>query len=279
MSARFGVPLWAAKKGDMCLHKGKVVSGSPDTTIEGKPAARFTDLHECKVHPPIPPGKGWERGIIVTASSSVFINHLGAARKTDLCQCLVPSVEPPGAASPVTSAYSVKPSDSYEKMMAVEHELADWDKVKDVKEPGKVALGEADDPLGVAEAALPPRPKKRASDDSFALQGKPGDNRALAGPRASGSATPAASVANPSLAGGGPAGTPPEQTAREKNDKRKGKPPKLTLELTLDLSVGSRAAIPHAGVPMDVIEPRNSTVYVGGAAPPPPPPPPKPEGE
>lgn len=281
MGKRSGIPYMAAKKGDMCLHLGTVKTGSPDTTIEGKPAARLCDNHECKAHVP-PPMKGLGPGKIVTASNSVFINKFGAARKTDLCQCLMPGPPPPGAASPQTKAYSVRGSDHYEKLMAVEHELAAWDKVKDLKEADLGKVGKADDPLGVKDASPPPR--RPPSEGSVKAKGKPGDNKAFKDqkpPQGAPTVKPGSGKAG-SLAGKAPAGTQAadegasqqagsakdaplaEQTARKKDDKRKKQSVTIDLAASMDLSVGSRGRLFFAGVPMDMIQPRSCSVYVGG---------------
>jgi uncharacterized Zn-binding protein involved in type VI secretion len=283
MAKRMGIPLWAAKKGDMCLHKGTVQSGSPDTTIEGKPAARLSDKTVCRVHFP-PPMKGLGDGKIVTASSTVYINRLGAARKTDLCQCKMPGSAPPGTASPQTKSYEVRGADHYQKLMVVEHEVAAWDKVRDIKEADLGKVGEADDPLGVKDASPPVR--RPPSDQSFNASGKAGDKKAFKDVQAPAGAP----VVKPgsgnggALAGQSPAGSPsggggqaaggakdaalPEQTARKKEDKRKKQDVSVDLAPSIDLSVGSRGTSFFAGLPMDIIEPRTSTVYIGGAGPP-----------
>lgn len=69
----------AARKGDPTDHGGILISGSPDTTIGGSPAARKSaDNHACPNH---------GRGPIVTGSGTVLIDGNPAARVGDKCAC------------------------------------------------------------------------------------------------------------------------------------------------------------------------------------------------
>jgi uncharacterized Zn-binding protein involved in type VI secretion len=69
----------AARQGDPTDHGGVIVSGSPDTTIGGIPAARqATDSHGCPNHGTVP---------IVTGSPTVLIDGTQAARVGDKLAC------------------------------------------------------------------------------------------------------------------------------------------------------------------------------------------------
>lgn len=101
------MPQPAARLTDMCMHPTVITSGSPDTIIGSKPAARLGDLVTpcplCKT----PPGK------IVKGSSTVFINSKPAARITDAVACGSPGAPPGGGSHGAISAYGVKPEDNY----------------------------------------------------------------------------------------------------------------------------------------------------------------------
>jgi uncharacterized Zn-binding protein involved in type VI secretion len=97
----------AARLTDSCIHPNVICSGSPDTLIGSKLAARLSDLVTpcplCKV----PPGK------IVKGSSTVFINSKPAARMGDAVACGAGGAPPPGGSHPPVTTYGVKPEDNY----------------------------------------------------------------------------------------------------------------------------------------------------------------------
>ncbi|HRI66253.1 MAG TPA: PAAR domain-containing protein [Polyangium sp.] len=78
----------AARRGDLTVHGGVIVEGSPDVTIGGMPAARLMDKHVCPIHGP---------GPVTETSKTVFINKVGAARVMDACTCMMPASSLPGA--------------------------------------------------------------------------------------------------------------------------------------------------------------------------------------
>lgn len=80
----------AARKGDLCVHGGRIVQGSPNVTVGGMPAARLLHHHVC----PIP---GHVGGPITQSSPTVFINGFGAARMGDAATCMAPPVPAAGA--------------------------------------------------------------------------------------------------------------------------------------------------------------------------------------
>jgi hypothetical protein len=240
-------------------------------------------MHSCKVHPPppVPPGPGMGR--IVTASSSVFVNNVGAARVTELCLCMLQTPIPPDAANPRTSEYKVRREDSYHEMMAVEHEIAERDRVKDVKEPDKGATGKVDDPTGVAEAQAPPRPPEPPpSPHSVTAKGKANDQKpypkepALPGAK---SKKLGSKDEDPKLAGAAPM-TPPAKKKQtpgagtgataEKEKEKKREKPEVSIDLTfsMDLSIGMRLGINLMGIGLDVITGGASKVWIGGMKPP-----------
>jgi uncharacterized Zn-binding protein involved in type VI secretion len=96
-----------SRLGDTCVHTNKIVSGSPDTIVGGKLAARKGDVVSpcpvCKA----PPGK------IASGSSSVFINSKAAARITDKVACGSAGVPPGGGTRSGVTTYQVKPEDNY----------------------------------------------------------------------------------------------------------------------------------------------------------------------
>src|SRR3954468_17645321 len=100
----------AARIFDICKHTGTVVvTGSPDTLVGYRLAARFGDLTSpcpiCKI--PLP-------GRIVKGSRSVFINKMPAARVSDkvICGAGVPPA-PPGGFHMPAGEYSVRSEDNY----------------------------------------------------------------------------------------------------------------------------------------------------------------------
>jgi uncharacterized Zn-binding protein involved in type VI secretion len=64
-----------ARLGDTGSHGGAIVSGSPNTTVNGLPVARVGDTYACPIHGPNP---------IVSGSPRAFANgrniaHIGSA--------------------------------------------------------------------------------------------------------------------------------------------------------------------------------------------------------
>ncbi|HZO12830.1 MAG TPA: PAAR domain-containing protein [Polyangiaceae bacterium] len=97
----------AARLDDKCDHPNHICSGSPDTIIGQKPAARLGDqVTGC-------PRCGSRRGKIVKASTTVFINSKAAARITDLVECGPDDAPPEGGSHKAVSVYAVKPEDNY----------------------------------------------------------------------------------------------------------------------------------------------------------------------
>lgn len=279
----------AAKVGDLCLHAGKVQTGSPDTTTNDKKSARLGDIHDCKSHPPGAPP--WPPGPIVTGSSTVFINRLKAARHTDKLMCGAPGPPPPGAANPKTAEYAVRPDDAYQKLMAIEHEIQERDKVKDAKEPNTGEIGEVDDPLGVKEAKVPtPRPHK-GPPSGQGVKFKGGGNKTHSGnPYTGGESRQGrrefqrdqlgSDVESPAMASEVPVGDNsvavvagpikpgddgPMVSAKTTVDEEGRERYTITLKLGfhLELSVGTRTTVPFGGAPMDTIVPIPGTVWIG----------------
>jgi uncharacterized Zn-binding protein involved in type VI secretion len=168
----------AARKNDLTLPihgSPKIVTGSPDTTIKGQPAARLWDITDvCKL-PPTPlvaPCKP-PMGRIVSASMTVFINKVGAARLFDLVYCgalAVPHVpnpvplgipmigQPNGGTPPSVSEYRPRREDHYEKLMEVEHERSQFDDVDPQDRQAYDGQRQAPTiPVGVPPAAVKPR--------------------------------------------------------------------------------------------------------------------------
>jgi uncharacterized Zn-binding protein involved in type VI secretion len=281
-----GISFKAARVGDSCLHQGKVETGSGDTYTEDKKQARLGDMHSCKVHPPppVPPGPGMGR--IVTASTSVFVNNMGAARVTDLCLCMLQTPIPPDAANPRTSEYKVRKEDNYQELMLIEHEIAERDKVKDVKEPDKGAAGEVDDPTGVAEAKAPPRPPEPPpSPNSVTVKGKLDDQKPYPKepPVAAGKSKKIESKDEDPKLAGGKSMTPPAKkkeapgapaagkdgaAAKEKEKPREKPKVSIDLAFSMNLSIGMRLGLTLMGIGLDVITGGASKVYIGGMKPP-----------
>ena len=69
-----------ARLGDKTSHGGVIITGSPDTRVNGRPAARLGDLHVCPL-----PGHG--TAAILTGSGTVKINRRPAARVGDRTAC------------------------------------------------------------------------------------------------------------------------------------------------------------------------------------------------
>lgn len=69
-----------ARLGDSSSHGGLIISGSPDTLVNGRAAARLGDMHVCPIlgHGVTP---------IVTGSATVKVNQRPAARVGDVAAC------------------------------------------------------------------------------------------------------------------------------------------------------------------------------------------------
>lgn len=81
----------AARMGDQTAHGGVIVKGQPNVLIDGKPAARLTDMHTCPMQtpgtPPIPHVGG---PIVGPGAPTVLIGGLPAAVVGDNCVCTGP---------------------------------------------------------------------------------------------------------------------------------------------------------------------------------------------
>ncbi len=74
----------AARQLDPTNHPGTISTGSTNVLINGRPAARATDVHTCALPPlagPHPPNA------IVQGSGTVLINGKAAARQMDTTGC------------------------------------------------------------------------------------------------------------------------------------------------------------------------------------------------
>lgn len=69
-----------ARLGDRSSHGGTLVSGSPDTLVNGRPAVRVGDVHVCPI-----PGHGSTP--VIRGSATVKINGRPAARVGDRAGC------------------------------------------------------------------------------------------------------------------------------------------------------------------------------------------------
>lgn len=107
---------------DATSHGSVIVSGSPDTIIESRPAVRLNDITTpCPL--PHPPNK------VTKTSRSVFINRLGVARRGDQTTCGGAGAPSGGCSHPPAEGYKVRSEDAYHKVITVEHEASDWDDV------------------------------------------------------------------------------------------------------------------------------------------------------
>jgi uncharacterized Zn-binding protein involved in type VI secretion len=77
----------AARLGDLTVHGGVIIMGSPTVLVNARPAARVTDMHVCPMITGLVPHVG---GPIIKGSGTVLINGLPAARITDLATCIGP---------------------------------------------------------------------------------------------------------------------------------------------------------------------------------------------
>ena len=272
----------AAKKGDLCLHGGKIITGSPDTTTCDKLSARIGDQHTCKSHPPGSPP--WPPGPIVTGSSTVFINRLKAARLRDELQCGAAGPGPPGTANPQVESYRVRPEDSYQRLMKGEHEIAERDKVSDVDEPEKGVAGTSDDPVGVSDAKAPPRAAHKSAPSGKGVQYKskggpknPHAKQAGQSKKNIQAKRLGSDVEQPNMAIEAGAGSVSlgvvvkRQSSKEEGGKfavtydeqKQRLSVKIKLLFTMDLSVGRRSTSARAGTPMDVIVAPPCSVIIG----------------
>jgi len=72
--------------GDTGTHPGRIVTGSPDTFLNGQALARVGDIYDCQLggsddEPPHGPNP------IVTGSPKYFVNGRAVARIGDKTQC------------------------------------------------------------------------------------------------------------------------------------------------------------------------------------------------
>lgn len=68
----------AARKGDPGSHGGAILTGSPDATWDGIPAARVGDTYGCPLHGP---------NAIIQGSPDTYVNDRRAARVGDATAC------------------------------------------------------------------------------------------------------------------------------------------------------------------------------------------------
>ncbi len=265
----------AAKKGDLCLHAGKIQTGSPDTTTNDKKSARLGDIHDCKSHPPGAPP--WPPGPIVTGSSTVFINRLKAARHTDKLMCGAPGPPPPGAANPQTTSYEVRDDDAYQVLMAVEHEVQKRDVPGEIAEPELGESGRPDQPIAIKPKLhkAPPSGQGVAYESRKSYRKNPyaGENRK--GRREFQREQLNSDVENPAMAtevaigdddksisvvAGKKTSDGPVVSATNKKGRYT-----ITVKLGfhLELAVGTRTTVPFGGAPMDTIIPIPGTVWIG----------------
>ncbi|MBI4951192.1 MAG: PAAR domain-containing protein [Myxococcales bacterium] len=274
-------------------HAGKVATGSPDTVIAGKAAARLQDLTSpCPPPPTGLPTCQPPLGRIVKSSSTVFINRLGAARAiVDAVKCGA-GASPPGPGGcrhPPATGYAVRDEDHYHRMMKGEHEQPEWDAV------GPVARGPLDGqrpkvgtPIGITGGAARPSVFEQPEPGGVAYPVPPGDSP---NPHAARAIPPGALNHTDALQGGdyadksvsfGAAGhelglhakrldTTPETLARVAAEgrvaaeRRAGHVTvKLNLLFALDLSFGQRSGSAASAVaPAVIAPPTQSTVFIG----------------
>lgn len=67
-----------ARQGDLHSHGGQIITGSPDTFVNGARVARLTDLAMCPQHGAVQ---------IIQGSATVYANGLQVARLGDLLAC------------------------------------------------------------------------------------------------------------------------------------------------------------------------------------------------
>lgn len=81
----------AARMGDSTAHGGVIVGGFPTVLIEGRPAARVSDMHVCPmVTPGTPPVPHVGGPILPPGAVTVLIGGLPAARMGDWATCVGP---------------------------------------------------------------------------------------------------------------------------------------------------------------------------------------------
>ena len=255
----------AAKKGDLCLHAGVVITGSPDTTTCDRASARIGDIHTCVSHPPGNPPAG--PGPIVTASRTVFINRQRAARIGDTLACGSGGSAPPGTADPKVKSYEVREQDSYHKLMRLEHEVAARDRVRDVAEPERGKVTVVLEPEGVGDAEVP-------KTESVATAVPSGRGESYSGPLGTGNPhagaasmteTPAQTITQDSTVDSRAEATPVVRAApSEEGEERSDSPHRLRLRFSMDLAVGSRRRKRGGGGGIDKIIAPFCNVIIGG---------------
>jgi uncharacterized Zn-binding protein involved in type VI secretion len=67
-----------ARLGDTSSHNGTIITAADQTFVNGKPAARKGDLHQCPMHGVTP---------IISGSNKVIIEGQPAARIGDMAAC------------------------------------------------------------------------------------------------------------------------------------------------------------------------------------------------
>jgi uncharacterized Zn-binding protein involved in type VI secretion len=71
-----------SRLGDSGSHggepSGKIVTGSPDVTVNGRPIARVSDTYDCAFHGP---------NLIVKGSTRLTANNLPVVRVGDITAC------------------------------------------------------------------------------------------------------------------------------------------------------------------------------------------------
>ncbi len=240
-----GIPLKAARKDDRTLHTPKIITGSPDTTIEKKKAARLFDIVKtCPIPYCKPP-----MGRIVSSSLTVFINSVGAARLFDRVLCnsaAIPGTEPPGGFHPPAGGYRARREDHYHELMEVEHEASAFDEEKAYdreKYDGKRDRPQI--PVGV-----PPGGTGGKRGQLKQVAGKSGSEMIRMGQGPGGSA-----LGPPADRGDGIR----EEVEKEKERKEK----EIDIAFPIDLRFGFRAGIPSPAPAVNIIIQGASSVYIG----------------
>jgi hypothetical protein len=248
----------------------------------------ITDV--CKL--PLPAPCKPPMGRILTASRTVFINRWGCARILDRVLCgaaAVPGTEPGGCSHSAASEYRVRDADHYEKLMEVEHEASEFDRVGAYQREAYEGKRQAPAiPVGVppstgataaSKSSKPPAAKPTAgAAKPLAGEGaKPnpigGDGKpaAPAATKGSGALPAAKSKARMGQGAAGKPLDPPTEAAaakayeEEKENERKQTQP--TLDFPIDLKFGIRLKYPAPPLPLPLINTIFSgelTVLVGG---------------
>jgi uncharacterized Zn-binding protein involved in type VI secretion len=278
----------AARRYDLTLHLPPIITGSPDTTIQGEKAARLLDIvAKCPnpTVPCIPP-----MGRIVSASTTVFVNKMGQARVGDKVLCGAAGSqgqEPPGGFHPPASGYSARREDHYEKLMEVEHEASRFDEEEAKnRQAYDGSRKQAEVPVGVPPAAVkprppsPPPPPRRAASKTKPRKPTDAPNPVAPKKAAKKKAPAKKSISMPALGAAGktrvgqgvsgsalgaptnraPGQKPPEE---KENNRRESQ---IDLRFPMNLRFGFRLAIPAPPIPIapNVIVPIGAlTVIVG----------------